>query len=194
MSTVELGNVSEYALVGMAIIGAQRVEFLLYGLGSHLVYLPEYRGKRFRDLDPESFLRGDPKELKETLGGLVKAFGERLLVNEDEIGQFVDHRNLIAHNYWRLTKANLKGGNRLENPEEFLLRFIEQCTHWEKVLKGLLTLTRQEQAARKGEDMVVTDDEVKSAEYFRQQVEARFQGKSGPVPHPPMAYDPNSAK
>ena len=145
-------------------------------------------------MDPESFLRGDARDLKETLGGLVKAFGERLLLDEDEISQFVDHRNLVAHNYWRLTKANLKGGNRLENPEEFLVRFIEQCTHWEKVLKGLLTLARQEQAARKGENMVLTDDEVTSAEYYRQQVEARFQGKNGPAPYPPTAYDSNSAK
>ena len=119
---LDLGNVSEVALVGMAIICAQRVEFLLYGLGSHLVYLPDYRGRRFRDLDPEMFLRGNPSDLKETLGGLVQAFGDKLLLNEQEIRQFIDDRNLIAHNYWRLTKANLSGGDRLNNPREFLVR------------------------------------------------------------------------
>ena len=38
---LDIGSMSEFTMVGMAIIGAQRVEFLLYGLGSHLVYLPE---------------------------------------------------------------------------------------------------------------------------------------------------------
>lgn len=179
---LDLGNVSEVALVGMAIICAQRVEFLLYGLGSHLVYLPDYRGRRFRDLDPEMFLRGNPSDLKETLGGLVQAFGDKLLLNEQEIRQFIDDRNLIAHNYWRLTKANLSGGDRLNNPREFLMRFIEKCGYWEKVLKGLLALARQEAATRKGEDLVLRADEVDSAEYYRQQAETYLQHKTGSTP------------
>ena len=182
---LDMGTMSEFALVGMAIIGAQRVEFLLYGLGSHLVHLPEYSGKRFRDLEPEMFLRGDTDDLKETLGGLVQAFGDNLLLNKEDISRFVDHRNLIAHNYWRLTKANLKGGNRLENPEEFLVQFIDQCVHWEKVLKGLLTLARQEKAARTGDDMVLSDDEVESADYYLEQVETCRRAKTGPLPYCP---------
>lgn len=170
---------SEFTLIGLATIGAQRVEFLLYGLGSHLVYLPDYCGRRFRELDPEMFLRGDPNYLKETLGRLVEAFGEKLLLNEEEIRQFVEDRNPIAHNYWRLTKANIKSGHRLNDSEEFLVRFIYKCHHWEEVLKGLLTLARQEAASRKGDDLILNVDELESAEYYRKQVEAYLQRKTG---------------
>ena len=182
MSNIESGSMSEFALVGMAILGAQRVEFLLYGLGSHLVYLPEFQGKRFRDLDPEMFLRCDPKDLKETLGGLAREFGDRLLLNEEEIRQFVDHRNLIAHSYWRLTKTNIEGGHRLEDPLAFLAQFINQCAHWEKVLKGLLALARQSLATQRGEDMALSDDEAESAEYYQQQVETYLRARTGSAP------------
>ena len=102
-----------------------------------------------------------------------------MLLNEEEIRQFVDDRNLIAHNYWRLTKANLKGGYRLNDPREFLVGFIEKCDHWEKVLKGLLALARQEAATRRGEDLILNADEVDSAEYYGKQVEAYLQHKTG---------------
>ena len=162
----------------MAVIGAQRVEFLLYGLGSHLVHVPDYRSSKFGALDPEKFLRGNPNDLKEPLGVLVKAFGDKLLLKEEEIRQFVDDRNLIAHNYWRLTKANIKGGHRLDNPEEFLVRFIEQCDHWVKVLSGLLALARQEAAARTGEALMLSVEEVANAEYYEKQVETYLQLKT----------------
>ena len=177
---LDIRGKSELTLIGMAIIGAQRVEFLLYGLGSHLVHLPDYRGKRFREMDPEVFLRGDPNNLKEMLSRLVQAFGGKLLLNEGEIRQFVDDRNLIAHNCWRLTKANLKGGYRLNDPKEFLVGFIQKCDHWGKVLKGLLALARQEAATWKGEDLILNADEVDSAEYYRKQVEACLQPRHSP--------------
>ena len=189
---LDADSVSEFSLVGMAIIGAQRVEFLLYGLGSHLVYLPDYSDKRFRDLDPELFLRGDPNVLKETLGGLVKAFGDKLLLNKEEISHFVDDRNLIAHSYWRLTKPNARGGDRLNNPAEFLVRFIGKCNYWEKVLKGLLTLARQEAAIRKGEELILSADEVESTEYYRIQVETYLQHKTPSVPTSLVDYDLDS--
>ena len=191
---LDLGGETEFTLVGMAIIGAQRVEFLLYRLGSHLAYLPDYRGKRFRELDPEMFLGGNPKNLRETLGGLIQAFGDKLLLDEEEIRQFVEDRNLIAHNYWRLTKANLRGGHRLNNPEEFLVRFIEKCVHWEKVLKGLLALARQEATTGKGEELVLSPDEVDSAEYYRKQVETYLRNKNESTPNSPLQNDPDSTK
>ena len=169
-----MNDMPEFALLGRALIGAQRVEFLLYGLGSHLVYLPDYDNKRYRELNPEMFLRVDPDDLKETLGGLVRAFGDKLLLNKAEISQFVDDRNLIAHNYWRLTKADIEGGKRLDNPLEFLERFIEKCDHWEKILKGILALARQRAAAREGEILKLSADEVDNAEYYRKHVESRL--------------------
>ena len=58
----------ECAAVGAAILAAQRIEFLLYGLMAHVK--PELKSgdKKFRDLTPEGFVRGDPAELRATLG------------------------------------------------------------------------------------------------------------------------------
>ena len=106
--------IQECALVGAAIIAAQRVEFLLYGVISHLAGLPEHQNSRFRTLDPEKFLRGDAKDLKATLGQLVEWFGDKLLLTTEDLDKFVKDRNLIAHNYFRLTKARIKGGDALK--------------------------------------------------------------------------------
>ena len=140
------------------------------------------------------FLEGNPKDLKETLGGLIQAFGDNLLLDEEEIRQFVGDRNLIVHNYWRLTKANLRGEYRLDNPEDFLVRFIEQCLHWGKALKGLLALARQEAPTRKGEELVPSADEVGSAEYYRRQVETYLRNKTTSAPISPAQYDPASTQ
>ena len=40
---LELSGKTEFTLVNMATIGAQRVEFLLYGLGSHLAHYSPIR-------------------------------------------------------------------------------------------------------------------------------------------------------
>ncbi|MEY4520305.1 MAG: hypothetical protein RLZZ499_2905 [Cyanobacteriota bacterium] len=102
-----MNSVDEYILLGAAIISAQKLEFALYGIVSHLSHLPEARKeKRFRELTPEEFLRGDMEDLKATLGQISTAFGDTLLMSNEELNQFIKDRNLIAHNYWRLTKTS----------------------------------------------------------------------------------------
>ena len=64
----------ECATIGAAILAAQRVEFLLYGLIAHIKPELKRSDKRFRNLTPESFLRGDPSDLRATLGQLAKAY------------------------------------------------------------------------------------------------------------------------
>ena len=63
-------------MVHEAILASQRVEFLPYGLISHLNERARSEIKTFGNLDPESFLRGDVKDLKATLGQLVKGYGD----------------------------------------------------------------------------------------------------------------------
>ena len=82
--------IRECALVGAAILGAQRVEFALCGIAAHL----NLQDQRISKLDPETFLRGDIKKIKFTLGLLVKIVGDELLLSTDQLDQFVDHRNL----------------------------------------------------------------------------------------------------
>ena len=81
-------------------------------------------------------MRGDVEDLKATLGQLVREFGDQLLLTTEDLDSFIKDRNLIAHNYYRLTEAHIEGGQRLEDPEMFLMEFTKKCTHWEKVLRG----------------------------------------------------------
>ena len=93
----------ECQLLGGCLIGVQKVEFVLYGIVAHLSHFPEAKEKRFRELTPELFLRENPKELKSTLGQIEKAFGKKLNISGDDLTKFIDSRNLIAHNYYRMT-------------------------------------------------------------------------------------------
>lgn len=131
--------IEEYALLGASLLAAQKFEFALYGIISHLSHLPEAKKeKRFRELTPEKFLRGSPEDLKATLGQLETAFGDKLLLSADELKDFIRDRNLIAHNYWRLTKSNIKDTEKLENPNSFLRGFLKRCDHWTIITRGLL--------------------------------------------------------
>ena len=49
----------EWAAIGAAVLAAQRIEFLLYGIIAHGEPELKETDRRFRHLTPESFLRGD---------------------------------------------------------------------------------------------------------------------------------------
>ena len=159
-------EIRECTLIGAAILGAQKVEFALYGAITHLKVLPQSQDKRLRNMNPEKFLRGNVKDLKVTLGQLVKSFGDELLLTTDELNQFVEDRNLIAHDYWRLTKPRIKEGERLEDPKEFLIQFADKCGHWEKVLRGLIALMRRETAKKSGTEINLGKDELICIKYY----------------------------
>ncbi|HEY8095850.1 MAG TPA: hypothetical protein VIE65_07100 [Methylobacter sp.] len=131
--------IDECTLLGASLLAAQKFEFALYGIVSHLSHLPEaQKEKRFRDLTPEKFLHGNIEDLKATLGQLETAFGQKLLISTEELKVFIRHRNLIAHNYWRLTKPDIKNSEKLDDPELFLRRFLESCDKWAAISRGLL--------------------------------------------------------
>ncbi len=152
--------IDEFALIGGAILSAQRLEFALYGIVSHLSHLPEVqKDKRFRDLIPEKFLRGDVDDLKATFGQLETIVGERLLISTDELKKLIKDRNLIAHNYWRLTKANIKDGEKLSNPEDFLKDFLARCDMWERIFRGFLYIFMMETAKKFGRESEINFSE-----------------------------------
>ncbi len=143
--------IDECALLGAAILSAQKLEFALYGIVAHLSHLPEaQKEKRFRDLTPEKFLRGNVDDLKATLGQLETAFSEKLLISTSDLKDFVRDRNLIAHNYWRLTKSNINGGEKLTDPEAFLRRFLARCDQWASIVRGLLWVLMRATAEKEG--------------------------------------------
>ena len=145
------GDDDEYHLLGLALIAAQRVEFVLYGIASHAAHMPAaQKEKRFRDLTPEEFLRGDAGELKATLGQLVEAFGDAFLIRTPDLIAFYKDRNLIAHDYVRLFRFKFAGASAREDGRGFLIDFIRRAVHWETVLRGLLAELIQCAAVKEG--------------------------------------------
>ena len=99
------------------------------------------------------------EDLKATLGQLVREFGDKLLLTTEDLDKFVKDRNLIAHNYLRLTKAHIKGGRHLEDPERFLMDFTKKCSYWEKVLRGLIAVMKQAAAKKLGQEAILSEEE-----------------------------------
>ena len=169
--------IREMAMLGLALLSAQKVEFILYGAISHLSGLSDAKDKRLRTLDPKVFLRGELDDLKLTLGQLVDEFGDKLLLTSEDLEGFVDDRNLIAHNYYRLTKTNIKGGPRLENPEEFLTDFIGRCNYWESVLRGLVQVMRRSIADQNGVDITFTEEDIRYIQCYEEHAEVFLRSK-----------------
>lgn len=137
----------ECSLLGGSLLCVQKIEFTFYGIVSHLSHLPEVKeDKRFKKLTPEKFLRGSIDELKATLGQLENIAGKKLLLSSNEFKKFIKMRNLIIHNYWRLTKTKINGNTTLSDPEKLLKTFMQECDYWQKILNGLLYTLMKEAA------------------------------------------------
>ena len=170
----------ECATVGAAILAAQRIEFLLYGIIAHIKPELKERDKRFRHLTAESFLRGDVSDLRATLGQLVKVYGTEFLLSADDLEAFVKNRNLIVHDYWRLTKARIRDGQTLENPMAFLQEFLGDCQRWEGILRGVLANMRLSAARATGDERraALTSDDLDYMDQYGQHVRSHLVRKS----------------
>ena len=135
---------SECAALGCAVLAAQRVEFLFYGLVAHFRDELKKDEAKFRGLTPEGFLRGDLANLRATLGQLARTYGKTLGLSPEELERFVKNRNLIVHDYWRLTKSDVQGAQTLGNPISFLQQFVADCRRWEEILMGVLATMKLE--------------------------------------------------
>jgi hypothetical protein len=172
----------EFSLLGIALISAQRVEFLLYGLAAHAAHTPTGQGeKRFRDLTPDEFLRGNSDALNATLGQLLRTFGDIFLLKTPDLIAFCKDRNLIVHDYMRVFHMNIRDAPRREDGNEFLLNFIERADHWEKVLRGLLNELRKATAAvhNRNTEVVLTPTDLEQMQIFMEQAVKFYSYKMG---------------
>lgn len=129
----------ELKLLGLSSLCAQRVEFVIYGLAVHFPGSANAADrKRISKTSPEDFFRGDPADLKITLGQLSKAMGSALGIDPERLNQFVEDRNLIAHNFFRTFHAEIAGvSNRLDQ-HAFLRKFILDAVSLEHALISLV--------------------------------------------------------
>ncbi|SKA16801.1 hypothetical protein SAMN05428963_10749 [Consotaella salsifontis] len=152
----------EITLIGAAIYQAQKVEWALYGIASHVSHLPAaQRKKRFKQINPEAFLRDDPADFKATLGEITAVFGDAFLISSPELEEFVDDRNLIVHNFYRLFHANIRDGHRREDPVGFLQDFILRGQQWHSIVRGLLVCLQERAAEKEGrmEELSLRDED-----------------------------------
>ena len=149
-------KIETWQLLGAAVYYAQKFEFLLYGLAAHTTHLPDTE-KRFANLTPESFLRGPLEEQRATLGALVRSFGEKLMLQSDELEEYVMRRNELVHNFWRLTET--QHPKRIADPNQYILQFIADTERWIEIGSGLLTKLKiaAAEANDRIDELVVTD-------------------------------------
>ena len=134
-SEVNINNSSDLALLGSALIEAQKVEFSLYQVITQLTAEHSCeKEKKVLSITPEAFLKGSPKELELTLSLYEQVFGDKLPLKANEIKDLVSYRNLISNNFWRVTGADVKGGEKLANPNAYLQSFLAKCELWTTIL------------------------------------------------------------
>lgn len=125
-----------YSRIGMALISAQRVEYLT---GLLLEYLIEF-DKTFHDITSEEFYDASKKS-KNTRRMLGEIFG-LLKLNpqfslEDEMNEYLKQRNLLVHGFWK-TYLNTKSEAQAKTAIDFCNSFGKLSNHLESFFKGFL--------------------------------------------------------
>lgn len=112
-----------YSRIGMALISAQRVEFIT---GELLIHLAELDASFYRVTGAE-FWANSAKALKKrkTLGEIFRylKLAPRLVISE-ELDEYVQRRNILVHSFWKEFLSNYS--------EETTKRVIEFCQEFGK--------------------------------------------------------------
>lgn len=177
-----------YTLLGKASVSAQRVEFILYGIASHLGHLEEAKKDNiFNKIKAKDFLSDDPEKRKlrtATLGRIYKVFGEKLLISGLPFDHLIKERNFFAHECFReLCKVKNEGEIRKR-----LNEFLELADVIEKALKGLLSQLMEAFAKKEGRESEfrpLSDDEVNRSYY--KAIVALHMHKKGEITLPDIA-------
>ncbi|MBO7911298.1 hypothetical protein CWO04_03825 [Vibrio splendidus] len=135
VSSTEQHISNEHALLGASLLASQKVELALFSVISKLAKaLPKEQQQQSLGLDLDTFLREKPSEQASTLSLYEQTFGEQLPLKINEISDFIYHRNLVTRGFWRVTGADVKGGEKLANPELYLKEFLAKCEYWQVMI------------------------------------------------------------
>ncbi|MFL9754156.1 hypothetical protein BCV12_018130 [Vibrio cyclitrophicus] len=132
VSSTEQHISNEHALLGASLLASQKVELALFSVISKLAKALPKEAQQSLDLD--TFLREKPSEQAATLSLYKQTFGEQLPLKTNELNDFIYHRNLVTRGFWRVTGADLKGGEKLANPELYLKEFLAKCEYWQVMI------------------------------------------------------------
>ena len=134
-SSTEQHISNEHALLGASLLASQKVELALFSVISKLAKaLPKEQQQQSLGLDLDTFLREKPSEQASMLSLYEQTFGEQLPLKANELNDFIYHRNLVTRGFWRVTGADVKGGEKLANPELYLKEFLAKCEYWQVML------------------------------------------------------------
>ncbi|KII77402.1 hypothetical protein PL18_15650 [Vibrio renipiscarius] len=119
------------SLLGATLIAVQKVDNLLYRSIQPLCkYQPLEALNTLGRMTPELFLQGTTAELKQTLLLLNDNVGEALPLSMNQMSDFIYKRNLVTRQFWQITDAEVKGGEKMANPKQFLLNLLNECEQW----------------------------------------------------------------
>ncbi|ROO70161.1 hypothetical protein EDB69_2942 [Vibrio crassostreae] len=134
VSSTEQHVSNEHALLGASLLASQKVELALFTVISKLTKALSKEQQQSLDLDLDTFLRETSSEQASTLSLYEQTFGEQLPLKTNELNDFIYHRNLVTRGFWRVTGADVKGGEKLANPELYLKEFLAKCEYWQVML------------------------------------------------------------
>nr|WP_216605699.1 hypothetical protein [Vibrio crassostreae] len=120
--------------MGASLLASQKVELALFTVISKLTKALSKEQQQSLGLDLDTFLRETSSEQASTLSLYEQTFGEQLPLKTNELNDFIYHRNLVTRGFWRVTGADVKGGEKLANPELYLKEFLAKCEYWQVML------------------------------------------------------------
>ncbi|CAK3988884.1 hypothetical protein [Vibrio crassostreae] len=134
VSSTEQHVSNDHALLGASLLASQKVELALFTVISKLTKALSKEQQQSLGLDLDTFLRETSSEQASTLSLYEQTFGEQLPLKTNELNDFIYHRNLVTRGFWRVTGADVKGGEKLANPELYLKEFLAKCEYWQVML------------------------------------------------------------
>lgn len=138
-----------YYAIGETLIQVQQAEWAIHGIVSIFNQTAiKLDDKKFKKLDLETFLSDTEeanKNRRHTLGQLKDYLEKINYFNSDiidELQEFVEHRNTLIHNYYRIHFHNkdhrLFSETKYKDIYSFIINLHQLCKKWTTFFMGLL--------------------------------------------------------
>lgn len=126
-----------YSRIGVALISAQRVEFIA---GELLQHLTEF-DKELYSITSAEFLSnsGKSKSSRKTLGAIFKLLNLTPTVSiEEELNQYIQMRNHLVHHFWKEHLLGKPNDEQINKTAAFLQEFGNRSEELEQYFKGFV--------------------------------------------------------